>query len=73
MHLIVGGNADEVLVKGAMVDRAQTYSVCHYRLAALLDIANDVSSIEQSFFSQRADRAAVVVCREHDSSKPPLM
>jgi hypothetical protein len=56
-------DAHEILVERTVVNGAETEPVADERLAALLDVADDVCSIEQADFLQSADCAAVAVRR----------
>ena len=73
MDVVVGRNADEVLVEGAVVDRAEAQTVLYDGLAASLGVADDVRRVEQPHLPERADRAAVVVRGEHESAEAPLV
>jgi hypothetical protein len=46
VNLVVGGDAHEILVEGAVVNRAQADSVGHDCLTALIDVPDDVRRVE---------------------------
>jgi hypothetical protein len=47
VDVVVGRDADEVLVEGPVVDRAEAQVVADPRLPAGIRIADDVSSIQK--------------------------
>jgi hypothetical protein len=63
MNLTLRRDADQILVEGTVVDRAQAQPVADERLALLVDVTDDVRGIEQSGLSEGADGAAVAVGR----------
>ena len=72
-NLVVGRNADEDLVIGSMVNRAEAEPVRNERLAGLLEIADDVRGVEKSRLLEAADRAAGVVREQDLPAKTRLM
>ena len=52
-HLVIRGDADEVLIEGPMVDRAEAEPVAHHRLAPFVSVADDVRRVEEPASSLR--------------------
>lgn len=73
MDAEIRSDADEVLVEGAMVDRAEGEAVADDRLARLLGVGDDVRRIEEPNLPEPADRAAVSVRGEHDAAELRLV
>lgn len=71
--VVVGVDPDEILIEGAVMDRAQADAVAHDGVAVFLEIANDVSGVEQPKLLEPADRALVAVGRQNLTAKAPLM
>jgi hypothetical protein len=46
VNLVVGRDSDEALVERAVMDRTHAQAVGDYRLAVLLEITGDMSSVE---------------------------
>jgi len=69
---VVGRDADEVLVERSVVDRAQAEPVAHGRLAAVLNVAEDVCSVEKAELLQPADCTLASV-RQHDAAAKPCL
>ena len=72
-HLVVGRDADEVLVERAVVDRAEAEPVGHRRLAGELRVGDDVGRVEEPGLLEPADRALVRVRREHAGAEAGLV
>jgi hypothetical protein len=66
-------DADEILIESPVVDRAKTETVSHRRLSSSLEVADDVSRIEQTSFLQRANRALTAVRRKDSPSEARLV
>jgi hypothetical protein len=64
---------DEVLVEGAMVDRAEAEPIRHDRRARLLRVGDDVRGVEEPHLLQPADRAAVRVRGENGAAELRLV
>ncbi len=69
----VGIDADEVLVEGAVVDRAETEPVADDGVAGLLGVGDDVGCVEQADLLQPADGAAVAVGGQHRTAELRLV
>jgi hypothetical protein len=61
------------MVVSTVMDRAQGQAVAHDRLAGLLDVSDDVRSLEEADFLQAADRALFSVRRNDSASESRLM
>jgi hypothetical protein len=66
-------DSDEVLVEGAMVDRAQREAIRDHRLAHLLEVADDVRRVEEANLAEPADRATVAVRGQHGAAELRLV
>lgn len=73
MHLAVRRDADEVLVEGTVVDRAEAQTVADQRLALLVGVGDDVRRVEQPDLLERADGAAVAVCGKNGAPELRLV
>ena len=73
VHTEVGIDPDEVLIVGAVVNGAQAEPVRHDGFAPLLEVSDDMRSVEQSDLLQSADRAAIGVRGEDEAAELRLM
>jgi hypothetical protein len=61
VDVVVGRNANEVLVERAVVDRAKADAVADERFSLFLGIADYVGSVEQADLLGRADSAPIAI------------
>ena len=50
MHFVFGRYADKMLIERAVMNAAETQAIAYGRLACRLEVADDVSSVEESAF-----------------------
>lgn len=73
MNAVVGRYSNELFVKGAVVDGAEAQSVADRGFTALVAVAEDVSSVEQTCFLEPADRTLIRVGGQHASAETRLV
>src|SRR3954470_19435711 len=73
MDAVIRRNPDELLIKGSMMDGTEAQAVLHVRVAACLEIADDVRCVEQSALLQSADSAFTRIRDEDAPAEPGLM
>lgn len=73
MNRVVGRDANEVLIKSSMVDRAEAEAVSHDWLSMLLYVTDDVRSIYKAKFLEPTDRTLAVIGRDDPATKTRLV
>jgi hypothetical protein len=73
MHSVVSRDTDQVLIEGAMVDRAETQPVANQRLTALLGVTHDVRCLEEPTLPESTNRAKTAISDEDSSAETCLV
>jgi hypothetical protein len=73
VHAVIRSDANEILIEGTVMNRAQAQPVCDVRISLILEIADDVRSIEQTRLAETTDRTATLVGNEYPPAKARLV
>jgi len=73
VHAVIRSNAHEILIEGAVMNRAKAQPVRDVRVTFVLEVANDVRGVKQTRLPETTDRTAALVRNENPPAKARLV